>query len=112
MDKAPRKSLNSKRGLVRGPEANTNLRFISVWTNGMDGEVKDKFDESLRIAVAGPVFERLRELIKERVDQINRRQHGEQLFETANWPYLQAHMLGRKSELQAILELISPKERT
>lgn len=96
------------RGLDRGPETNDKLNFGMTWTHGLTEEEKRHFIEALRIQMSGPVFEKLRKMIEDQVESINRKQGIEQDYTSPSWAYHQAHMIGSRQALLTVLKMITP----
>ena len=56
---------------------------------------------------AGPTLEILRKIIQGRIDDKNLRRRSAKLYESPNWPYMQADLLGAERELEEILDLLT-----
>jgi hypothetical protein len=82
------------------------------WTKhikpGLDDDGKSKkksFEEAVRNSTLA--LSRLRDIIKSDMEETNRKRAREDSFETGDWAYKQAYMLGKESAHRRLLELLS-----
>jgi hypothetical protein len=76
-----------------------------VWTKHLKDEDRRKdFESLLRNTVT--VLSRLREIINEKEASLLKEEAARETY-SAGYPYLQAHLNGRKAELKELRELLS-----
>lgn len=51
---------------------------------------------------------RIRELLQERLDFLERKENSDKVYENPSWPYLQADINGGKREVKYLLSLFDP----
>ena len=74
------------------------------WTKHLKGKEKEDFESLLRNSTR--VLSRFRDLITEREADITRQETSLETYKDTGWPYLQAHLNGRKAELQELKKLL------
>lgn len=85
--------------------------MISAWTKHLKDPAEiEKFKGSL--FSSKQIFRRLNEIILEEEKKFDRKEFNETIFETPNWPYLQAYFNGFRACLEMFKKLINldPKE--
>lgn len=82
------------------------MQRVSVrWAKHLsDEEQKDKFLKT--IYSSGAALDRLKEIIDELLEEAELKSLG---FETPNWPYVQASVIGEKKALNKIKDIITIK---
>lgn len=76
------------------------------WTKGMSDLEKQEFIQVLGKSVW--LTRRIRELLQERLDFLERKENSDKVYETPSWPYLQADINGGKREVKYLLSLFDP----
>lgn len=85
--------------------------MIRDWTKHLKTEEEQKkFESSLRSSRF--VLERLEEILKERLDNIEGYELSVNEYDNASWSSKQAHRNGQRSELKNILRLINLDNRS
>jgi hypothetical protein len=80
--------------------------MISVWTEGLNEEGKKNFERQFHNA--SDVLERLASIYKKRLKTIN---FQEKDFDTPGWSYRAASNVGRREEIELLLNLINLDHR-
>ena len=76
------------------------------WTQHIkDPDEKSKFEALVRNAK--PVLERLRDIVNEDYEVLNKMEISKKVYEIPNWDYKQAHINGYKEHTTNILKLIN-----
>ena len=70
-----------------------------------DQVTKDNFEAAIRNSTVA--LGRLREILTEEIDSIDRAELSEKQFETPNWDYKQAFWSGQRSKLVSLLSLLN-----
>ena len=76
----------------------------SKWTQNLDPKDTDNFKRIIN--ASKPTLERLSEIVKEMVDDIDRSEENIQQLEKPNWYERQIFKNGQRASLKAILNLI------
>jgi hypothetical protein len=77
----------------------------SDWLRHLPNELeRAEFEKTLRHSRS--VFTRLQDILVERMESIDRVEASPESYKEAGWAYQQAHLNGKRSELQALLNLI------
>jgi hypothetical protein len=78
----------------------------SKWTQHLNNyEDVEAFKRSLRLSK--PVLERIIDLLDERDRSLDTTEFALDAFESPSWPYLQAAIVGRRTELREIKKLLT-----
>lgn len=76
------------------------------WTKGMSETEKIEFIGVLSKSVW--LTRRIRELLQERLDFLERKENTDRAYENPSWPYYQADINGSKREVKYLLSLLDP----
>lgn len=76
-----------------------------IWTNGLDADQKEKFLQAL--FGSNIVVERLKEILVEQYESIERSETSDEHFRTPEWATRQAYFLGKKKQLKILLDLFN-----
>jgi hypothetical protein len=78
----------------------------TLWTSNLqDQEDKERFERAVRSA--RPVFDRLTEILDERLKAIDAIDTGVQKYTQPGWDAIQAHYNGEKASIKYIKNLIT-----
>lgn len=81
-----------------------NLKLI--WTQHLKTEAsRDEFTKTVSVALDGPVFKRLLEILEEKEEHLDKTRSAD--YDSASWAYKQADNNGARRMLQAVKDLIS-----
>lgn len=76
------------------------------WTNHLNTpEKKQEFEKSLRNDVL--VMTRLKGILDKHLEVIKEKEASLSSYDSPSWPYLQAHLNGKKDEIQKLLQLLN-----
>lgn len=84
----------------------SQARLPLDWTKGMSDLEKQEFIQVLGKSVW--LTRRIRELLQERLDFLERKETSDKAYENPSWPYLQADTNGGKREVKYLLSLFDP----
>jgi hypothetical protein len=79
--------------------------MISDWTRHLHSEQKDDFARTIRSSTVA--LNRLRDLVSEYENELDRIELKLDTYDTPSWAYKQAHINGRRQELQRIKSLVT-----
>ena len=75
------------------------------WTAGLNDREKADFQRSAQQAT--PVLQRAIDLIEQRELELDQEEYNMDSFIDASWPYKQAAIVGRRSELRSLKQLLN-----
>ncbi len=78
----------------------------TIWTKHLKDPEK-KLDFEKEVYSCRHVFNHLKKLLEERKDEIARSELSEDAFNTPNWDYTAARNIGRKQELEALIQILT-----
>jgi hypothetical protein len=84
----------------------TQVKLPLDWTKGMSDLEKEEF-----VAVLGKsvwLARRIRELLKERLEFLERKENSEKAYDNPSWAFYQADIIGAKREVKYLLSLFDP----
>lgn len=84
----------------------TQAKLPLDWTKGMSDLEKQEFIEVLGKSVW--LTRRLRELLTERLELLDRKENNEKAYENQSWAFYQADINGAKREVRYLLSLLDP----
>lgn len=70
-----------------------------------DQEAQSNFEGAIRNATVA--IQRLREILQEELDQLDRQESSDSQFDKPNWEYLQAYRNGQRSKLRGWKQLLT-----
>lgn len=76
-----------------------------MWTKHLKDDARKDFEALLRNSVT--LLSRLTQIINEKEQTLTKEELSLESYRDASWPYLQAHINGRKAELKELRELLS-----
>jgi len=79
-------------------------RLDSRWLQSIPVEDKENLERAIR--TSGLVLGRLRSILDEEYEKIERSEEVESQFENPNWSFLMAYKMGQRAELKRILALL------
>lgn len=82
---------------------------MTLWTNHLSDE-KAKLEFEQMLLRSKPVLERLRTLVQNKEEELNRSENSLSQYDNTNWAYRQAHQNGFRSCQDRILKLINPDQ--
>lgn len=85
--------------------ARTRTAIPLAWTRHLKGKDKEDFEIVLRNSTL--VLSRLKTILEDELLELQKQEINPSAFETPNWPYLQAYVNGRKSQIKNIIDHIS-----
>ncbi len=80
--------------------------MLSVWTKHIrdDALQAERFQQGLRSAK--PILERLRDIMQEEINRLDRSETNPATYDTASWSHLQAHKNGFRQYHQLLEKLL------
>lgn len=82
----------------------------SKWTQHLSSpQDREEFRKSLRLSA--PILERVVEILDERERSLDTTEFAMDTFDNPSWAYLQASIIGRRSELREIKRLLTLDQR-
>jgi len=75
------------------------------WTSGLDENSKADFERMAKSA--SPVLQRAIEIIEAREKELDQEEYSMDSFDNPSWAYKQAALVGRRSELRSLKQLLS-----
>lgn len=76
----------------------------TVWTNGLTPDNKEDMRNAFK--ASGRLRERLTQIIEDKINAANKVRITKDLYDQANWAYLQADAVGYERALQEVISLI------
>lgn len=80
-----------------------------VWTKHLRG--KDKEDFELILSNSTTVLNRLRDILMEEIEELDRSESSIEDFESPAWTHKQAYRNGDRARLRKVLDLITIKRK-
>jgi len=79
-----------------------------IWTKGLDDKSKKKFEDLFRNSQV--LLNRIREVLAEERRALEANEISKNIYETPNWPYVQADINGQKKVLKKLEDLFEIKD--
>ena len=76
----------------------------TIWTKGLIGEKKSEIESAF--LASGNLRERLRTLIREKIDSNNTSVRSKENYENPSWAYLQADKIGYERALYEVISIL------
>jgi hypothetical protein len=82
----------------------------SIWIAHLKTEEeREEFKKTLSTRRRGdPVYERILQLVTQRLEQIERVENTVDQYSDPSWSHKQAHLNGRRAELEVLFDLLKP----
>lgn len=75
-----------------------------IWTKHLKQEKREDFEKLLRNSSI--VLSRLKEILLEKEASLTTQEMSTECYKDSGWPYLQAHLNGRKAEIKELKALL------
>ena len=82
-----------------------------VWTQGLTGEPKARFEDAIKSVLATPVMARLSEIIEDKMNGLDTHEGSVADYDTPSWSHKQAHRNGLRQGYLDVLKLINATKR-